>query len=102
MGNLLFDQYSYLHFACGIIAYFWKVSSTKLFYLHTMFEIVENTSYGMDIINHYFTLWPGGKPISDSNINIIGDTISVLIGWYSAQYVDHIGARYNLYNVHLK
>jgi len=102
MGYLLFDQYSYLHFACGIIAYFWKISSLNLLYLHSIFEIIENTPYGIHFINYYLTLWPGGKPSSDTSLNMIGDTISVLIGWYTAQYIDYFGLKYNLYKPHLQ
>ena len=28
MGEKIFDKYSYLHFAVGIIAYYWQVSLT--------------------------------------------------------------------------
>ena len=63
--------------------------------------IAENTPYGIHFINYYLTLWPGGKPSSDSKLNMIGDTISVLMGWYTAQYIDYFGLKYNLYKPHL-
>lgn len=62
MGNKLFDQYTYLHFATGIIVYFWNISLFNWIILHSFFEFIENTTFGINIINKYFTYWPGGKP----------------------------------------
>jgi uncharacterized membrane protein len=50
MGIRLFDQYTYLHFAVGIIVYFWSISILNWFILHTIFEFLENTQMGMNII----------------------------------------------------
>ena len=62
MGKYLFDQYTYLHFATGIIAYFWGVDLVTWTVIHILFELVENTVVGMKIINDYMPFWPGGKP----------------------------------------
>ena len=86
MGYQLFDKYTYLHFAMGIVAYFWNISLPNWLILHTIFEIVENTQMGMNIINNYIVLWPGGKQNSDSIINIVGDTLGAALGWLSAYY----------------
>ena len=86
MGYKLFDKYTYLHFAMGIVAYFWNISLPNWLILHTIFEIVENTQMGMNIINNYIVLWPGGKQNSDSIINIAGDTLGATLGWLSAYY----------------
>ena len=102
MGNLLLDQYTYLHFAVGIIAYFWNIPLLIFFILHTIFELLENTNIGMNIINKYIVFWPGGKPKSDTIINIIGDTLGAIMGWLSAYYVDKLGNKYGLYNLHIK
>ena len=56
---------------------------------------------GMNIINQYIVLWPGGKPTSDSIINIIGDTFGAVLGWLSAYYVDKLGHKYKLYDLHI-
>ena len=45
----------------------------------------------MNIINNYFTFWPGGKLKSDTTINIIGDTLGTILGWSSAYYLDKLG-----------
>lgn len=97
MGLLLFDQYTYLHFATGIMFYFWGFKILDVFIIHTIFEILENSNMGLYIINNYFTFWPGGKPKSDSIINMVGDTIGVTIGWYSAYYLNRIGKKYDWY-----
>ncbi len=70
MGKYLFDQYTFLHFAVGIIAYFWNISFKIWIIIHTLFEIFENTETGMYIINNYIPLWPGKKPKKDTYINI--------------------------------
>lgn len=101
MGNGLFDQFTYLHFAVGIIAYFWNISLLNWFILHTIFELVENTKIGISIINKYITFWPGGKPKSDSFTNMIGDTLGTIIGWLSAYYLDRLGTKLELYTLHI-
>ena len=102
MGTGLLDQYSFLHFAVGIIAYFWGFSFIQTIIIHTIFESIENTLLGINFINTYFKgFWPGGKPIADTLINSIGDTISVMIGWLMAYYLDQLGIRYGLYEPHL-
>ena len=79
MGTKLIDQYTYLHFATGIIFYYWGVSLKTGLLLHTIFELVENSDLGMLFINSYFGIWPGGKPYADTFIN------SIDIFWVSLQ-----------------
>ena len=82
------NRFSYLHFAVGVIVYYWGVSLKDWFMVHTIFELLENTQFGMDFINNYFKLWPGGKSQSDPLINSVGDTIAAMMGWWSAQLLD--------------
>ena len=91
MGYILFDKYTYLHFAVGIVVYFWNISLLNWFILHVIFEILENTQMGIKFINNYIVFWPGGKQNSDSIINTIGDTYGAIIGWLSAYGLDKIG-----------
>jgi hypothetical protein len=102
MGFQFFDQYTYLHFAVGIIVYFWNISLLNWVILHTVFEVLENTNVGINIINQYIVFWPGGKQSSDTIINNIGDTIGTVLGWLSAYYLDKMGNSYNWYNLHIK
>ena len=97
MGQYFFDQYTLLHFATGVMAYFWGLSFPLFFIVHTLFELIENTPQGIYIINNYFTIWPGGKPKSDSTLNRIGDTLGAVIGWYSSYCLDVYGKRYKWY-----
>jgi len=92
MGKNFTDQYSLLHFASGVVAYFWGVDAKLLFIGHVVFEIIENSHLGMRVINDYITLWPGGKPAPDSLLNSTGDIVYAMIGWYMANILD------NLYN----
>jgi len=101
MGYKFFDQYTYLHFATGIIAYFFGINITKWIVIHTLFEIIENTTIGMGLINKC-PYWPGGKNYRDSLYNIIGDTIGTILGWYSANLLDKIGNKYGFYEKHIK
>lgn len=89
MGDKTFDQFSLLHFASGIIAYFWGLPFVWWFILHAVFEYVENTKIGMHFINKYITMWPGGKQHPDSFMNsMIGDNFSAALGWIFASMVD--------------
>ena len=97
MGNQLLAQYSLLHYATGVMAYFWGVPPVPFFLGHVSFEFVENTTYGMDFINTYMTFWPGGKPKADSLSNIVGDNLSALLGYYCAYKLDDVGKRKNWY-----
>tara|TARA_B100001093_G_scaffold512016_2_gene581082 strand:- start:3184 stop:3486 length:303 start_codon:yes stop_codon:yes gene_type:complete len=97
MGSKLLDQYTYLHFATGIILYYWGISLKSGLLLHTLFELFENSNLGIIFINSYFGIWPGGKPYADTLINTIGDTLGFAIGWYSAFLLDNIGNKHNLY-----
>ncbi len=102
MGYLYFDQYTYLHFATGIIAYFWNISLFNWVILHTIFEILENTQMGIRIINQYIVFWPGGKPKSDTLNNILGDTLGAILGWLTSYYLDQLGNNYKWYDLHIK
>lgn len=98
MGHLFFDQYSLLHFAVGIIAYFWNIPIHILVMLHILFEYSENTTSGMFVINKYFKdIWPGGKPSADTLINRVGDTLSTIVGWFIASITDKYARRYGWY-----
>jgi hypothetical protein len=97
MGQFLFDQYSLLHFAVGIIAYFFGIDSSLFFFLHALFEWAENTENGMFVINRYIKVWPGGKPRADSILNRLGDTIAAMLGWFIAYVLSNIGIREKWY-----
>ena len=97
MSVYFIDEYSYLHFATGIICFFWGMSFRTLLILHILFELFENSKLGMLFINDVFTIWPGGKPKPDALINQMGDIVFSLIGWLSAYYINHLGKKYGLY-----
>ena len=50
MGHLFADQYSLLHFASGVIMYFWYVPFVVALLGHIFFEYVEIYSDDLDII----------------------------------------------------
>lgn len=98
---MMFDQYSLLHLATGIIAYFWGINIITWTALHSIFEILENTPLSVYFVNKYIPMWPGGKEKTDSAINMVGDTIAAIIGWFIAYYTDCIGVKYDWYEGHL-
>lgn len=89
MGQSTFDQFSLLHFASGVMAYFWGLPFVWWIVIHIVFEYVENTKIGMHFINKYISMWPGGKKNPDSFMNsMIGDNISAALGWIFASMTD--------------
>lgn len=101
MGVKFTDQFSLLHFASGIIAFFWKISFMNWFLLHLIYEIFTNTKYGIYFINHY-TFWPGGKLNYDSPKNIFGDQVWGLIGWLFAYLIVSYFFKKSLKDIYLK
>lgn len=90
MGKYFTDNYSLLHLASGITAYYWNVSLKKWIIMHVMFELLENTDYGMKFITAFFpNTWPGGKTHKDTMRNSIGDVIYGIIGWLLAYRVNY-------------
>lgn len=103
MGINVFDQYSLLHFATGIVAYFWGISFEAWLVMHTIFEIVENTGAGMFLINETLgDIWPGGKKYPDSFVNSAADIVFSMIGWLTAKWLDEFGSKHNLYPRHVE
>ena len=102
MGHRLLDQYSLLHFAVGIIMYFFNVSFFWWNIIHIIFEITENSQLGMSLINQYITIWPGGKNYADDTINSVGDVLSGAVGWGCAYLLDWYGTKYGWFNRHIK
>ena len=41
MGLQFFDQYMYLHFAVGIVIYYWGISLKNWIIVHSLFELLE-------------------------------------------------------------
>jgi hypothetical protein len=89
MGLGFFDQYSLLHFAVGVVAYFWSISLFTTTLIHILFEFIENTAIGMNFINTYFIAWwPGGKTHPDNLLNRTSDTIFTGLGWIASYALD--------------
>lgn len=100
--SIFLDQYSYLHLATGIIAYFWGITLPIWILLHILYEYVENLQCSIYVINRYIKIWPGGKTRPDPTLNRIGDVLSGIFGWISAYYLDNVGSYYRWYEPHIK
>ena len=83
MGGFFTDPYSLLHFLSGIVARFLGFDKITWLIIHVLFELVENSSWGMEFIN-ILPYWPGGKTHADSWTNIWGDTFWATFGHYVA------------------
>ena len=77
-----FDQYSVLHFATGVTAYFWGVGPWVWVLGHLAWEGFENSGVGLKLVNRFWH-WPGRKgPMKqDTLANTIGDNISAQAGY---------------------
>jgi hypothetical protein len=93
MGLQFMDKFSLLHFAVGIVLYFWGFSFWLTIFLHILFEWIENTQQGMKFINTYITMWPGGKYYPDSLLNSTGDIFFTGVGWYVAHLVSKLDSK---------
>jgi len=102
MGNQFFDKFSYLHFAVGVVVYYFNISILQWYIIHTIFEFFENTRIGVNFINNYLSFWPGGKPKSDQFINIFGDTVFAMLGWISAYYFTKLCEKYKWTAPHIQ
>jgi hypothetical protein len=85
MGIYFTDNFSLLHLASGIVAYYWGISFMAWFIVHAAFELIENTQAGMRVIR-LIKLWPGGKTHADSGLNSMGDQFYSCMGWIIAHY----------------
>ncbi len=95
MGFYILDKYSLAHFAFGVLAYFLHISLVHWVILHALFEIIENSQFGMYIINEYVKyVWIGGKDVADSFINSMSDNIFAYCGWIFAYYVGKLSDKY--------
>lgn len=90
MGNTFVDRFSLLHFATGIVAYFFGVPLVLWILIHISFEILENMDQSIKFIDNYFFFWPGGKKKADEIINSVGDTFFAILGWLVAYWVSKI------------
>ena len=100
MGIYFADQYSYLHWCIGAVLYFMGMSFEKFLFLHIFYEIFENTSQGMNVINKYITFWPGKKNYPDTLSNSMGDTFFGILGWSSAKYIFELGIKKKWHPLH--
>lgn len=102
MGHQIFDQFSSLHFAMGVIAYFFGLTFWQWFFLHLLFELIQNGSKYYGYINIDVglpILQPPDTTGPDHLINSLGDQTFAMTGWILAYYIDKLGKEYNWYNV---
>lgn len=86
MGTKIIDRFSLLHFAAGIVVYYWGLDFKTWLLVNVVFEILENSMYGMWFIKNV-SRWPGGKTKADSLLNSTSDITFGALGWLFASHV---------------
>lgn len=104
MGFRWFDQYSLLHAAVGVVAYFWNLGFWPAVLTHLAFELAENSGPGVRFLQYmtdkqrtYRLPWPGGKTEPDSIQNQMGDNLTFAGGWFLAAWLDQYGKAHDWY-----
>ena len=88
MGQGFLDKYSQYHFLSGVVANYAGLDIVTWFIVHGLFEAGENTEWGMRFINDNFPWWPGGgKTEADATVNIWGDQLSAIAGWWAGTQI---------------
>ena len=89
MGEYIFDQYTLIHFSVGIIMYFLGINLHTWIIIHILFEIFENSPYGLYFFNKYLNIKGSSNDMykKDHIINSIGDIIGAKLGWLCASYI---------------
>lgn len=87
MGRRIYDRFSLLHFAVGVVVYYWNISFNEWFIIHMLFEMIENTEMGVKFIDSKIKIWPGGKKSPDNLLNSISDQIFSMLGWLLPYYL---------------
>ena len=84
------DSYSLGHFSFGVIAYYIGITLEQWFWLHLIFEIIENSITTRTIANKYLYSF-GFKMVNfDTITNFLGDQTSAMTGWLIAYLIDKI------------
>ena len=77
MNHSWYDQFTYLHFASGVLFFFWKMKLQQVVVLHLLFQCVD-------------FLWWKKKFDKKFFFNFLGDNAATIIGWYSAFLVNNM------------
>jgi len=100
MGVNFADQFSFLHYSVGAVFFYWVprplLGGAVFFLMHTIFELVENSNFGVHALKAV-VIWPGGKPKADTMINILGDTVFAMLGFYTSYVVNVVGEHFGWY-----
>lgn len=72
------DEWSFVHFAAGIVLAQTGFSAVQTLGIHTASEIIENTKGGSNVLKSIG--WD--RSVMDSPVNIATDTIFAMLGWW--------------------
>ena len=92
------DRYTYLHFAAGIIAYYWGFTLIEWISVHIILDIFQRTELGKKVTKFILRIWPESPDLSsESYLNILGDSTFTVLGWCSAYLLDKLLQKVGLY-----
>ncbi len=97
MGKYLLDQYSLLHYAVGVVAFFLDIRLSIALAIHIVFEVAENSTRVAAFLNT-LPFWPGGKAASDSLLNTTTDNVVFVLGWFTAWGANALAKNYGIHS----
>lgn len=84
------DAYSLSHFAFGIVAYYIGITFEQWFWLHIIFELVENSIVTRTYANKFLYSFGFEMINVDTIINSLGDQVSAMAGWLLPYFLDKV------------
>ena len=94
----IIDRNTYLHFAAGIIAYYWGFTLIEWIVVHILLDIFQRTEIGKKVTKFFLRIWPeSGDLTPESYLNILGDSTFTILGWCSAYLLDKLLQKAGLY-----
>ena len=67
----IYDRNTYLHFAAGIIAYYWGFTLIECISIDVLLDIFQRTELGKKVTKFFLRIWPeSGYLNSETYLNI--------------------------------
>ena len=94
----IIDRNTYLHFAAGIIAYYWGFTLIDWLILHILLDLFQRTKLGKKVTKIFARIWPEPSDLSsETYLNVLGDSAFAVLGWVSAYLLDKFLQKIGMY-----
>ncbi len=84
------DAYSLAHFAFGVVAYYIGITFEQWFWMHIIFELVENSIITRTFANKFMYSFGFEMVNVDTLANSLGDQVSAMTGWLVTYFFDKV------------